>query len=174
MVITPPTADKTSLIKTGIGFAVAVIILVLVYIYGIKPELYTTASKSFESGNSFVQIGKTGKIALQPVNDVDQAINAVSTGILTYNKQYFQPIADMKNYQTKAAMASYQPAGVYQDAAQVASTYQPKGDYLDISKTVYIQNAAKGSNYFGAYGDRGGFYANNTKGQSYNHWTLSQ
>jgi hypothetical protein len=141
---------------------------------GTKPVFPSPpTSNSFKSGNSFLTVDNKGDLVLHPVSDVDSSINLVSKNLTDAAQTTWQPKSEMGNYQTTANMCAWEQKADWITEADIKKGYELWNPYLaDKSKTVYIQNADKGTNWFGAYGDRGGFYDNSTRAQSYNHWWL--
>ena len=102
-------------------------------------EHYKKAT-GFTSGNRFITITEDGDIVLQPVKDVDTAIDTAAGSIA----------ADVSTtYQTKSAASSIQAADgrTFQtkaDAAAMKKTadtaYQPTGNYLTRGKFYRIWN----------------------------------
>lgn len=102
-------------------------------------EPYKKAA-GFTSGNRFITMTEDGDIALQPVKDVDTAIDTAAGSIAT----------DVSaTYQTKSAARSYQNSagGTFQTKAEAAAmkkaadtTYQPAGNYLTKGSYYRIWN----------------------------------
>ncbi len=139
-------------------------------------EPYKKAA-GFASGNRFITLTEDGDIVLQPVKDVDTAIDTAAGSIA----------ADVSaTYQTKSAASSYQTgaSSTFQTKAEAVAmkkaadtSYQPAGNYLNLDKTVYIQNSVKGDNWFGAWDNRGGWYGNTQDGgknATHNKWSFQQ
>ena len=92
-------------------------------------EPYTMAT-AFASGNNFITLDTNGDIQLQPVVDVDNAIDAAAGSVA----------ADVAaTYKTKASASSYgqyygrtfqTKAAASADKTAAAAAYQPKGKYL--------------------------------------------
>jgi len=106
-------------------------------------------SSAFASGNNFLTLDDKGNIVLQPVSDVDTALNNIASGITTDTTN------TLKAYQTTAAASSYQASAgrTFQtkSAAAAAKTaadaaYQPVGNYLTRGKFYRIWNKDGGQN----------------------------
>ncbi len=150
------------------GGLVALVVVLLV-VFMASEETYTKA-KLFSNGDRFLTMNSHGNIVLQPVADVDAAIDDAAASIAADRTSI------LKGYQPKG---NYQPAGHYQPAGnyQPKGNYQPAGNYLNLDDAVYIQNKGKGNNWFGSYGDRGGFYGHTQDGGKkarHNKWTFVQ
>tara|TARA_B110000483_G_scaffold239860_1_gene319247 strand:+ start:3618 stop:4106 length:489 start_codon:yes stop_codon:yes gene_type:complete len=100
-------------------------------------------SGAFASGNNFITLDDKGNIVLQPVSDVDTAINNVAAGITTDTTN------TLKGYQTTAAASSYQASAgkTFQTKAAAAAAktaadaaYQSAGNYLTRGKFYRIWN----------------------------------
>lgn len=105
------------------GLAVASVLVFLLVSGTFEP--YTKAT-AFASGNNFITLDAKGDIKLQPVVDVDNAIDAAA-----------------------GSVAADVAASVDKTAA--AATYQPKGDYVKRSTNYSIKmgpgNNASGNRY---------------------------
>jgi hypothetical protein len=101
-------------------------------------ETYTKA-KLFSNGDKFLTMNSKGKIVLQPVSDVDDAIDIAAASIATDRGTI------LKGYQPKG---NYQPAGSYQPKGncQPKGNYQPAGNYLTRGKFYRIWNKEGGQN----------------------------
>jgi hypothetical protein len=105
-------------------------------------EPYKKAA-GFASGNRFITLTEDGDIVLQPVKDVDTAIDTAAGSIT----------ADVSAaYQTKSAARSYQnsASGTFQTKAEAAAmkksadiAYQPAGNYLTKGSYYRIWNKDK-------------------------------
>ena len=104
-------------------------------------------SSAFASGNNFITLDTKGNIVLQPVSDVDTAINNVAAGIAT------DTTTTLKGYQTTAAASSYQASAgkTFQTQSAAAAmkraadaAYQPTGNYLTRGKFYRIWNKDSG------------------------------
>lgn len=119
-------------------FGLAVVSVLVFLLASGTFEPYTKA-KAFASGNNFVTLDSKGDIKLQPVVDVDNAIDLAADSIATDANAKYQTKAAAKSYQdlvgrtyqTKTAAASAKTAA---DAA-----YQPRGDYIKRSTNYSIK-----------------------------------
>lgn len=118
------------------GLAVASTLVFLLVSGTFEPYKKATA---FASGNNFITLDSKGDIKLQPVVDVDNAIDAAAGSIAadvaaTYKTkasassdgQYYS-----RTFQTKAAASA--------DKTAAAAAYQPKGDYVKRSTNYSIK-----------------------------------
>lgn len=119
-------------------------------------------SSAFASGNNFLTLDDKGNIVLQPVSDVDTAVNNVAAGITS------DTTTTLKAYQTNAAASSYQASAgkTFQTKAAAAAAYQPAGNYVtrntwyrlysDRDKSLYVQdgggNPARGAGNASSWG----------------------
>lgn len=113
-------------------------------------EPYTT-STAFASGNNFITLDAKGDIQLQPVVDVDNAIDAAAGSVAADVAAIYKTKASAssdgqyygRTFQTKAAASA--------DKTAAAATYQPKGDYVKRSTNYSIKmgpgNHAEGNHY---------------------------
>lgn len=125
------------------GLAVASVLVFLLVSGTFEP--YTKAT-AFASGNNFITLDAKGDIKLQPVVDVDNAIDAaagsVAADVAATYKTKTSASSDGQYYgrtfQTKAA------ASANKTAASVA--YQPKGNYLVRGQYYRIWNKENNQN----------------------------
>ena len=109
------------------GLAVASVLVFLLVSGTFEP--YTRAT-AFASGNNFITLDAKGDIKLQPVVDVDNAIDAaagsVAADVAATYKTKASAFSDAQYYsrtfQTKAAASA--------DKTAAAAAYQSKGNYL--------------------------------------------
>jgi hypothetical protein len=98
------------------GLVVAAVLVFLLVSGTFDPYKKSTA---FSSGNDFITLDSEGNIKLQPVADVDKAIDAaadsVAADVAVVYKTKVSAEADKRH-----AEAKYQPKGFY----------QPRGNYL--------------------------------------------
>lgn len=134
--------DRTLFMFLAAAAAVAFLVLMA------TAENYKKSS-AFASGNNFLTLDDKGNIVLQPVSDVDTAINNVAAGITTDTTN------TLKGYQTTAAASLYANAAgkIFQTknaaaAAKAAAdaAYQPAGNYLTRGKFYRIWNKDDGQN----------------------------
>lgn len=130
------------------GLAVASVLVFLLVSGTFEP--YTKA-KAFASGNNFITLDANGDIKLQPVVDVDNAIDAAAGSVTADVAATYKTKASAssdgqyygRTFQTKAAAAA--------DKKAAAATYQPKGDYVKRSTNYSIKmgpgNHASGNHY---------------------------
>tara|TARA_B100000212_G_scaffold258767_1_gene198810 strand:- start:12056 stop:12538 length:483 start_codon:yes stop_codon:yes gene_type:complete len=104
------------------GLAVASVLVFLLVFRTFEPYTYTKAA-AFASGNNFITLDANGDIQLQPVLDVDNAIEAAADSITA-------DAAD--TYKTKASASSDRQYydSTFQTKTDAAASYQPKGDYI--------------------------------------------
>tara|TARA_B100000085_G_C18540625_1_gene511757 strand:- start:24 stop:860 length:837 start_codon:yes stop_codon:yes gene_type:complete len=135
----------------------------------------TPVSKSFTADNNFLTFDpKTKDLVIgNQISTVDSSINTVASGVTTALADTYQPKSEMGDYQPTDNMCAWEQKADWITQADMKKYELWNPHLADKSKTIYMANAAKGNNWYGNYGDRGGFYDNNTKGQSYNHWTFS-
>ena len=98
------------------GLAVASV-LVFLLVSGTF-DLYTK-STAFSSGNDFITLDARGNIKLQPVADVDKAIDAAAGSVATDVRDVYKTKVSAEA-DKRHAEAKYQPKGFY----------QPRGNYL--------------------------------------------
>ncbi len=125
------------------GLAVASVLVFLLVSGTFEP--YTKAT-AFASGNNFITLDAKGDIKLQPVVDVDNAIDAaagsVAADVATTYKTKASASSDGQYYgrtfQTKAAASANKTAE--------AAAYQPKGNYLVRGQYYRIWNKEDNQN----------------------------
>ncbi len=125
------------------GLAVASVLVFLLVSGTFEP--YTKAT-AFASGNNFITLDAKGDIKLQPVVDVDNAIDAaagsVAADVATTYKTKASASSDGQYYgrtfQTKAAASANKTAA--------AAAYQPKGNYLVRGQYYRIWNKEDNQN----------------------------
>ena len=110
----------------------AALVVILAFLFMPSMETYTKA-KLFSNGDHFLTMDKKGEIVLQPVSDVDDAIDIAAASIAADRDTI------LKGYQPKG---NYQPAGSYQPKGN----YQPAGNYLIRGKFYRIWNKEGGQN----------------------------
>ena len=111
------------------GLAVASVLVFLLVSGTFEP--YTKAT-AFASGNNFITLDAKGDIKLQPVVDVDNAIDAAAGSIATDVAATYKTKASAssdgqyygRTFQTKAAAAADKRA-VAADKRAAAAAYQP-------------------------------------------------
>ena len=109
------------------GLAVASVLVFLLVSGTFEPYKKATA---FASGNNFITLDTKGDIKLQPVVDVDNAIDAAAGSVAADVAATYKTKASAssdgqyygRTYQTKAAAST--------DKTAAAAAYQPKGNYL--------------------------------------------
>jgi len=109
------------------GLVALVVVLVVVFMPSV--ETYTNANL-FSSGNKFLTIDEQGKIALQPVVDVDNAIDAAADSVATDVAAIYKTKASASADKTAAAAAYQTKASASVDKTAAAAAYQPMGDYV--------------------------------------------
>lgn len=125
------------------GLAVASVLVFLLVSGTFEP--YTKAT-AFASGNNFITLDVKGDIKLQPVVDVDNAIDAaagsVAADVAATYKTKTSASSDGQYYgrtfQTKAAASA--------DKTTAAVAYQPKGNYLVRGQYYRIWNKEDNQN----------------------------
>jgi len=109
------------------GLAVASVLVFLLVSGTFEP--YTKAT-AFASGNNFITLDAKGDIKLQPVVDVDNAIDAAAGSVAADVAATYKTKASAssdgqyygRTFQTKAAASA--------DKTAASRVYQPKGNYL--------------------------------------------
>tara|TARA_B100000287_G_C20640866_1_gene783418 strand:+ start:739 stop:1227 length:489 start_codon:yes stop_codon:yes gene_type:complete len=118
------------------GLAVASVLVFLLVSGTFEPYKKATA---FASGNNFITLDTKGDIKLQPVVDVDNAIDAAAGSIAADVADTYKTKASAssdrryygRTFQTKATAAA--------DKRAAAAAYQPKGDYVKRSTNYSIK-----------------------------------
>ena len=109
------------------GLAVASVLVFLLVSGTFEPYTMSTA---FASGNNFITLDAKGDIKLQPVVDVDNAIDAAAGSVAADVAATYKTKASAssdgqyygRTFQTKASASA--------DKTAAAAAYQPKGNYL--------------------------------------------
>ena len=133
------------------GLAVASVLVFLLVSGTFEPYKKATA---FASGNNFITLDTKGDIKLQPVVDVDNAIDAAAGSVATDVAATYKTKASA-TYKTKASASSdgqyygrtYQTkAAASTDKTAAAAAYQPKGNYLVRGQYYRIWNKEDNQN----------------------------
>lgn len=114
-------------------------LLIAVILMSSSFEPYKKAA-GFTSGNRFITLTEDGDIVLQPVKDVDTAIDTAAGSIASDVSAVYQTKSAAKSYQTNA-MSTFQTkadAAAMKKAADNA--YQPAGNYLTKGSYYRIWN----------------------------------
>ena len=118
--------------KQMLFFALTVITVLVFILFSGTFEPYTVSSSAFASRNNFVTLDTKGNIKLQPVVDVDNAIDLAVGGFAQY-------AADTYN-------------STFLTKADAHTTYQPKGEYVKKCEEYSIKmgkgNASKTGNHY--------------------------
>ena len=126
------------------GLAVASVLVFLLVSGTFEPYTMSTA---FASGNNFITLDAKGDIKLQPVVDVDNAIDAAAGSVAADVAATYKTKASAssdgqyygRTFQTKASASSdgqyygrtfQTKASASADKTAAAAAYQPKGNYL--------------------------------------------
>jgi hypothetical protein len=126
-------------------FGLAVVSVLVFLLVSGTFEPYTTAT-AFASGNNFITLDTNGDIQLQPVVDVDNAIDAAAGSVAADVAATYKTKASSssdgqyygRTFQTKAAASA--------DKTAAAATYQPKGKYLTRGQYYRIWNKEDNQN----------------------------
>lgn len=151
-----------------LGLAVASV-LVFLLVSGTF-ELYTKAT-AFASGNNFITLDAKGDIKLQPVVDVDNAIDAAADSIAADVAATYKTKASAssdgqrynRTFQTKAAASA--------DKRAAAAAYQPKGNYLVRGQYYRIWNKEDNQNVL-RWGDQIKTDKNRTATNQYRYFKI--
>jgi hypothetical protein len=125
------------------GLAVASVLVFLLVSGTFEPYKKATA---FASGNNFITLDTKGDIKLQPVVDVDNAIDAAAGSVAADVAATYKTKASAssdgqyygRTFQTKAAAST--------DKTAAAAAYQPKGNYLVRGQYYRIWNKEDNQN----------------------------
>jgi len=130
------------------GLVVASVLVFLLVSGTFEP--YTKAT-AFASGNNFITLDAKGDIKLQPVVDVDNAIDAAAGSVAADVATTYQTKSAASSYQTAAYSRFQTKAAASADKTAAAAAYQPKGDYVKRSTDYSIKmgpgNHASGNLY---------------------------
>tara|TARA_B110000444_G_scaffold261362_1_gene312909 strand:- start:912 stop:1400 length:489 start_codon:yes stop_codon:yes gene_type:complete len=152
------------------GLAAATVLVFLFLLVSRTFEPYTQAA-AFASGNNFITLGTKGDIKLQPVVDVDNAIDAAAGSVaadvaVTY-KTKASASSDGHRYdrtfQTKAAASA--------NKTSAAAAYQPKGNYLVRGQYYRIWNKEDNQNVL-RWGDQIKADTNRTGTNQYRYFKI--
>jgi len=112
----------------------AALVVILAFLFMPSMETYTKA-KLFSNGDHFLTMDKKGEIVLQPVSDVDDAIDSAAASILKDTAEADKKINDALLAYEKEVARVYETK---QAADAAGRTFQPKGDYVVRNKGYKI------------------------------------
>ena len=150
------------------GLAVASVLVFLLVSGTFEP--YTKAT-AFASGNNFITLDAKGHIKLQPVVDVDNAIDAAAGSVAADVAAVYKTKASAssdgqyygRTFQTKAAASA--------DKRAAAAAYQPKGNYLVRGQYYRIWNKEDNQNVL-RWGDQIKADKNRTATNQYRYFKI--
>ncbi len=133
-----------------IGIACITLLALVMFMCFSSEETYTK-TKQFGSSDNFLTMDAKGNIKLQPVSNIDKAINTTADSVLSDVASAYYTKKMHNDYNSGTIRAKYQTKS---DAAAakklVADTYQPKGDYVK-RNTHYAIKMGPGSHASGTH-----------------------